>query len=105
MSNLNVNTITSSQGVVLPGHIGTGNYPSGALGKVIFDTAQGEIRVYNGSAWVGLSNEYDVDVLIVGGGGGGGASFGGGGGGGCDLCISIVDRFVTVVVSKVVILK
>ena len=72
MSNLNVNTLTASQGVVLPGHNGTGNYPSGALGKVIFDTAQGEIRVYNGSAWVGLSNEYDVDVLIVGGGGGAG---------------------------------
>ena len=40
MSNLNVNTLTASQGVVLPGHNGTGNYPSGALGKVIFDTAQ-----------------------------------------------------------------
>ena len=82
MSNLNVNTLTASQGVVLPGHNGSGNYPSGALGKVIFDTSIGEIRVYNGSTWVGLSNEYDVDVLIVGGGGGGGASFGGGGGGG-----------------------
>ena len=82
MSNLNVNTLTASQGVVLPGHNGAGNYPSGAVGKVIFDTSIGEIRVYNGSAWVGLSNEYDVDVLIVGGGGGGGASFGGGGGGG-----------------------
>lgn len=81
MSNLSVDTLTTTEGVVLPGHT-TGNYPTGALGKVIFDTTIGEIRVYNGSGWVGLSNDYDIDVLIVGGGGGGGASFGGGGGGG-----------------------
>lgn len=81
MSILNVENLTTTEGILLPSYT-TGNYPNPVTGKVIFDSTINELRVYNGSSWVGLLTQYYADILIVGGGGGGGASFGGGGGGG-----------------------
>lgn len=83
MSILNVGTLNATGGVKLPSY-SSGNFPTIGLqvGQIIFDSTTNEIRLYNGSGWVGLYPQFYADILVVGGGGGGGGSFGGGGGGG-----------------------
>ena len=83
MSVLNVGTLNATGGVKLPNYA-AGNFPTVGLqvGQIIYDTTGQEIKLWNGSSWVGLYPQFYADILVVGGGGGGGGSFGGGGGGG-----------------------
>jgi len=83
MSVLNVGTLNATTGVKLPSYA-SGSFPTTDLqvGQIIYDSTNKEIRLYNGSSWVGLYPQFYAEFLVCGGGGGGGGSFGGGGGGG-----------------------
>lgn len=83
MSVLNVGTLSVTDGVKLPVYA-SNNFPTTGLtvGQIIYDSTNQEIRLYNGTGWVGLYPQFYADILVVGGGAGGGGSFGGGGGGG-----------------------
>ena len=51
MSNLNLGKLISSAGVKLPAFT-TANLPTGELGLLVFDTTENVVKVYNGNAWV-----------------------------------------------------
>mgnify|MGYP000332863254 CR=1 FL=1 len=68
MSVLNVGTLNSTGGVKLPVY-SSGNFPSGPgvqVGQIIFDSTDGEIKLYNGNGWVGLYPQFYADILVVG---------------------------------------
>ena len=83
MSILTVGNLNATTGVKLPSY-SSGNFPTADLvvGQIVYDLTNKDIKLYNGSSWVGLYPQFYSDILVVGGGGGGGGSFGGGGGGG-----------------------
>ena len=51
MSNLNLGKLISSAGVKLPAFT-TANLPTGELGLLVFDMTENVVKVYNGNAWV-----------------------------------------------------
>ena len=56
-----------------------------AAGDIVYDSDLGTIKIYNGTAWAGMSGStfnVSVDFLVIAGGGGAGHDAGGGGGAG-----------------------
>lgn len=111
MSQINVGKLNLSTGLVLPLY-SSSNFPSGQTAKIIVDSDQNKLKIYDGTTWraldVGItasggtetiiggykihtftsSNNLTIltsgliEYMIVAGGGGGGGTIGGGGGAG-----------------------